>query len=157
MTQYSALTIAKWFIDKNQSLFEDKGTAPLTNIHVQCFLYFAQGYNLVMTDRPLFEEKLIKYKYGFAVREVYSKFKDYDNRGIENVPRVPNVELYKDTEAILNAVYRDFASFSCAKLVSMIKQGTSYQQTALRQAVTAELLRVSIEGKYLEEREDDND
>lgn len=145
---YKALDVAKWFLAYNERLKEEYGTDPITNIKLQCFLYYAQGFYYGMTDRLLFNEKLIAYKYGFAVREVYSNYKAAGNNGLVS-PQGIMTKFYADDEEILKQVYKEFSIYSAGKLVKMVKNEQPYNCCNKGDALNLGILKVFFYNQYL--------
>lgn len=145
---YKALDVAKWFLAYNERLKEEYGTDPITNIKLQCFLYYAQGICYGMTNQLLFNEKLIAYKYGFAVREVYSNYKNAGNNGLVSSQGI-TVRFSKDDEEILRQVYKQFGIYSAGKLVKMVKNEQPYTCAQKVEAVNLGILQTFFRQKYL--------
>jgi len=66
------MTIAKWFI----AWAEDE-QADLSNLKLQKLLYYAQGWMLRNTGRPLFRERIRAWSHGPVVPDVYHEFKAF--------------------------------------------------------------------------------
>lgn len=148
---YKALDVAKWFLSYNEKLKEEYGTDPLTNIRLQCLLYYAQGIYYGMTNHILFEEELIAYKYGFAVREVYMNYKAAGNNGLVS-PKGMAVRFKTDDEEILRQVYKQFGIYSAGKLVKMVKNQQPYRCCEMGDAVNMGILNVFFYNEYIRYR-----
>jgi uncharacterized phage-associated protein len=68
--QYSALTIAKWFIAWAEAEEEE-----LSNLKLQKLLYYAQGHHLARFGHALFEEPIQAWSHGPVVPGVYHEYK----------------------------------------------------------------------------------
>lgn len=81
---YSALDIAKWFLNYNLFLrnVDNEDTDDISNLKLQKLLYYAQGCYLAMYDAPLFKEDIVAWAHGPVVREVYDEYKAYGSGGI---------------------------------------------------------------------------
>lgn len=71
--QISAIDIAKFFLT----------LAPVSNLKLQKLVYFAYSDYLEKTSKKMFQEKIIAFKYGPVVEEVYHLYKDYGRSEIE--------------------------------------------------------------------------
>lgn len=145
---YKALDVAKWFLCYNEKLKEEYGTDPITNIKLQCFLYYAQGIYYGMTDQLLFNEKLIAYKYGFAEREVYSNYKAAGNNGLVSAQGM-FTKFKKDDEEILRQVYKQFGIYSSGMLVKMVKNEQPYNCCQKGEEVNLGILKTFFYREYL--------
>ena len=77
---YAALDIANWFLwynreqqleqlqDNNYDVYEG-----LTHLKIQKLLYYADGINLAITGKPLFEDKIYAWPHGPVIKNVYEK------------------------------------------------------------------------------------
>ncbi len=78
----SALEVAEYLLyldyktsEKDSSKRE--GWEPITNLKLQKLLYYCQANSLLSTTTPLFLDKIIAWKYGPVVEEVYNTYSDY--------------------------------------------------------------------------------
>ena len=71
----TALDVANFFIDSAKDT-ED----PMTNMRVNKYVYFAQGYALAKLGRPLFKDEIQAWEHGPVVPALYQLFKS-DTKG----------------------------------------------------------------------------
>ncbi|MEK7525024.1 MAG: type II toxin-antitoxin system antitoxin SocA domain-containing protein [Patescibacteria group bacterium] len=69
---YPASLIAKYFIWK--AAREGKG---ISNKKLQKLLYYAQAWNLVLNDKPLFKDNIEAWIHGPAIWSVYQEYKNF--------------------------------------------------------------------------------
>lgn len=117
-----ALDVAKYFIQKARSSDDTSGDRKqLSPLKLQKILYYAQGWYLANSSRPLFGEKIWAWKYGPVVREVYDAYHLY---GAQNLAGLGvNTELscdpnQKDRE-FLDLVWRMYGIEKADRLVDM--------------------------------------
>ena len=72
-SKVSAIDIAKFFL----------AMRPLSHLHLQKLIYLAYKAYLFEYSKSLFDEKIVAFKYGPVVEEVYQKFKKYGSEIIE--------------------------------------------------------------------------
>lgn len=74
---------------------------PITNLKLQKLLYYCQANTLLSSELPLFKNKIIAWKYGPVVKEVYEKYSEFKADFLYQKIRIPNNILS------LDKVYRD--------------------------------------------------
>jgi len=123
--EISAIDIAKLFLT----------LSPVTNLKLQKLIYFTYATYLEKTKRKLFPEKIVAYKYGPVVEEVYHLYKDFGRNRIEEtsdpvlylqeitVPmalaKMAMNENYKDILDTLKEVIELYWTKSASELVSI--------------------------------------
>lgn len=110
----SVLDIAKFFL----------AYSPVTNLKLQKLIYFAYATYLNATEKSLFPERIVAYRYGPVVEEVYRLYKNYGKKQINNddtrtfqlknlpisVP-MAKIALNDDSVNILNALRDTVATY----------------------------------------------
>lgn len=69
---YRAKDIARYIIN-----YSNKTGYCISNLKLQCLLYFVQAYFLIMEETPCFDDKMRAEDYGPVVPEVYGQYKEY--------------------------------------------------------------------------------
>lgn len=141
---YGALTIANWFILKNNSQremyeCEEFGAYEgLTHLKLQKLLYYAQGIHLAFTGKPLFREKIWAWRHGPVVEEVYQAFKSYGS-DIIDTPYGDQDEITRsisdlDGEAneTLELTYNNFAIYTAWQLRNMTHEDGTPWDTVIK-------------------------
>lgn len=124
--KYKAIDFANWFLwynevqklefcDDNYDVYEG-----LTHLKIQKLLYFADGVNLAINDKPLFEEKIYAWQHGPVVKDVYKILSKYgrdeipfDSANFEKIKRMnENEELHN----LLVMVYDSYAGYTAWQL-----------------------------------------
>ncbi len=88
--KYKAVTIANWFINKQNNHKTDGGEdskydlPPLDQFRLIKLVYVAHGYYLAMENKPLIEEKVLPWRYGPVIKEIYDEIKKYAYKEIDN-------------------------------------------------------------------------
>lgn len=113
----SARDIADFFLDLGS---RSSGEAALiSNLKLQKLLYYAQGYHLAMTGRPLFAERIEAWDHGPVVREVYQEYKRF---GCNPIPVMKSYEPTAFDEGLcrfLEDVHADRGGFTAWHLREM--------------------------------------
>lgn len=85
---YSAIAVANAFIEKAK----EKGIRDLTPMKLQKLVFYAHAWSLVMSNKPLFSDKVFAWPYGPVIESIYHEFKGH---GPTNIT-VPGTELKWD-------------------------------------------------------------
>lgn len=105
--------VANYFL-KRQDI--DAGDL-ISNMKLQKLVYYAQGFNLAITDEPLFVEPIEAWDHGPVCVPLYHKYKEYD-RGPIPVPwDVDAFSIFNEsTHKVLDMVHIYYGQFSAWKL-----------------------------------------
>lgn len=137
---YSALDIAKWFLNINRAQMNFEDSEYITNLKLQKLLYYAQGYYLARKNDPLFKEDFIAWEHGPVIRKVYDEYKKNGAKGIEYNEDF-NISIDRETEIILNEVYEKFGQFSAWKLRDMTHQEMPWRTTTRNDIISKEKIK----------------
>ena len=137
---YSALDIAKWFLNINGAQMNFEDSEYITNLKLQKLLYYAQGYYLARKNDPLFKEDFIAWEHGPVIRKVYDEYKKNGAKGIEYNEDF-NISIDRETEIILNEVYEKFGQFSAWKLRDMTHQEMPWRTTTRNDIISKEKIK----------------
>ena len=129
---YRAASIANEFLD----LASQKGRK-LTQIEIQKLVYFAHGWNLEYTEKPLIGELFEPWKYGPVVRTLYDAFRRFGSEPItakatswqtndagaiiEVTPSIQSTKSDEDENAIslVREVWKTYGALAPFKLVEV--------------------------------------
>ena len=71
--------VANWFLDR-----ADKDGKPLDPMKLQKLIYFAHGWHLALTSKPLINEHPEAWAYGPVIPSIYHRFKKYGRDAVQN-------------------------------------------------------------------------
>ena len=80
----------------------------LSNLKLQKLCYYAQGFCLAETGRPLFPERIERWQHGPVVRSLYHAFKEYER---QSIPFPDSVQLGDYPEIALELIDRVYATY----------------------------------------------
>lgn len=125
--QFSALQVAKYFVEKASSVDEND----LTNLKLQKLLYFAQSYFLKNKGKALFSEPIEAWEFGPVVRSVYETFKVCGAFPITGFDvKFEADSLPKEVTNELDKVWVAYFKYSANHLVTMThRTGSAWRQT----------------------------
>lgn len=75
---YKADDIAKYIVN-----YSNDNGIEITNLKLQLLMYYIQAYFITEKNQILFEDDLVKFRFGPVVRSVYSFYRCYTNQPIE--------------------------------------------------------------------------
>lgn len=111
MSDYTALDIAHWFINK-----ED-----MTPKKVQKLVYYAYSWFLVYFNETeddiefeLFDNNIEAWVHGPVVDEIYQKYKEYGYNPIKK--KYEGLEIEEETEEVLEEVWKKYGHLSADEL-----------------------------------------
>jgi len=113
MPGYTALDIAKWFVNAKD---REAGDA-ITHLKAQKLLYYAQGWSLVHLGGPLFAEDLQAWAHGPVAPSVFAHFRGH---GFDALPaqRVTR-RVTGDVAGLLEGVAGRYGIYSAKRLEAM--------------------------------------
>lgn len=126
----------------------EKKRSSLTPLKLQKILYLAQGWSFVWDNKPLFKEEFEAWQYGPVSTEVYSEFRKY---GRGEIPAYEGSSCLADREAreTLDAVWRDYASYSAFELVDLTHSQTPWKNADyLHQVISTEDIKSYFQSTY---------
>ena len=134
---HKAIDIAKTFLTFVNPEYGDF----LSNLKLQKLLYYAQGLNLALHHKALFEERIVAWQYGPVVEEVYHEFKGFSHGAIPQDESYNNEFLSDEEFDLLKEVYDVFGQFSATKLVEMTHNEMPWKTTSIRHEITHQKLK----------------
>lgn len=117
--------VADYFLSKTD---EEAGDV-ISNLKLQKLVYYAQGFTLAVTGKPLFNEPIEAWQHGPVVPDLYHKYKDH---GAYGIPAPTNVDFSKfssEIKEILDEVYDVYGQFSAWKLRNMTHGEVPWKNT----------------------------
>lgn len=115
----TAQQIADYFL----TLVDEEAGDALSNLKLQKLVYYAQGFSLAITGKPLFNETIEAWQHGPVVPSLYRSLKKH---GSEPVPSPENGidrgNYPAEVTELLDEVYSVYGQFSASKLRNMTHQ-----------------------------------
>jgi uncharacterized phage-associated protein len=118
---FKAADIANYFISQGKAKIPD-----LTPMKLQKLIYFAQGWHLALTDKPLIDEFLEAWPYGPVAPSLYHELKRYGSGVItEKIPsdlrpKSPHEPtLSQENTAFLDKIIEVYGKFDGPSLSNM--------------------------------------
>lgn len=114
MATYHAIDVARWFINRNQSVVDTMGGEKMTLLKLLKLLYYAEGCSLALDNGSLFSENILAWEHGPVVQEVYVHYPDAYNLafGEEDMVAVRAINENQTDREILEEVFDVFGRYS---------------------------------------------
>ena len=132
---HDALAVANFFLDRGAEF-----GVSVDPLKLQKLVYFAHGWHLAVTGRPLFWQTVLAWPYGPVIRDVYHEFKNYGRNAIDGRATVFDSETEElvpvgtnfgpITQTVLNRVWDAYKDHSGLQMSAMAhREGTPWHQT----------------------------
>lgn len=128
--------VAKYFL----SLVDEESGDSISNLKLQKMVYYAQGYNLAIHDRPLFHEPIEAWVHGPVVPELYRSFKQHGSEPIPFASANLNKFMAEEIE-LLDEMWDMFGQFSATKLRNMTHSEIPWKKTPTGEVIPRELMK----------------
>lgn len=145
----TADNVARWFLSRNNLKFIAEDTEYISNLKLQKLLYYAQGMNLALYGKPLFEDAIVAWTHGPVVESVYQTYKSNGSEGIKSFQ--PPIENFtEEEEDTLQFTQTNFGQFSAWKLREMTHNETPWLTTNRNQEISVTKIKSYFEEHYVE-------
>lgn len=102
---YNALDVAQYVI--NYAIERGK---PVSNLKLQKILYYIQAAFLVEEDTPCYNEKILNWRHGPVVKEVYDNYREYVDKDIKDIQKGYHKLIFDKKEVEFKFEYIEFSS-----------------------------------------------
>ncbi len=133
--EISANDVADYFLIKN----DDTAGELISNLKLQKLLYYAQGFHLAITRKPLFPEQIEAWTHGPVVPVVYHRFKSYGYNSLPAAGSAPSFD--REINSILDEVYQIYGQFSAWKLRDMTHEESPWKNATVPSIISHAALR----------------
>lgn len=150
--------VVNWFRVHNYGdMRHDDNVEALTQMKVMKLLYYAQGIMLAAFDRKLFDNDILAWRYGPAVREVHNKYSgrreivDFNADGMEPEAIEDFTELQSKDEVsiVLNTVQEAYGDKSARQLMQMTHNETPWQRTEQSDVISTDAIKAYFKAEVL--------
>ena len=127
---YNSFDIANKILQKGAQ--SDCGEL-ISNLKLQKLLYYMQGFHLAFFETPLFDDDIFAWQYGPVVPEVYFKYKQNGNSGIESEGNI--IELDDKEEKLFDEVFSVYGEYSAIGLMNLTHEESPWKDTPLGERI----------------------
>lgn len=117
--------VAKYFLSRQDVEAGDT----ISNMKLQKLVYYAQGFTLAITGKPLFMETIEAWEHGPVVPVLYRQYKEYGAGSIpppREAPEVISAHFDAAQLEILGEVYDVYGQYSAWKLRNFTHEETPW-------------------------------
>lgn len=108
---------------------------------MQKLLYYCQGFNLALTDNPLFPQRIEAWDHGPVVPDIYHEFK-VNGAGAIPIPNDFNPDaLSEDEQELVDEIYEVFGQYSAWKLRNLTHEEKPWKKTVVGHEISHKLLK----------------
>ncbi|NEP40401.1 MAG: SocA family protein [Okeania sp. SIO2H7] len=118
--------VAKYFLAQQDETAGDL----ISNLKLQKLVYYAQGFYLAISDRPLFSEPIKAWIHGPVVPELYEFYKEYGSNAIPCPTDIDWTKYDEETRSLLDEVYSVLGQFSAWKLRNMTHEESPWKEAS---------------------------
>jgi uncharacterized phage-associated protein len=129
--------VAEYFLSLND---EDAGDL-ISNLKLQKLVYYAQGFHLALSGKPLFAERIEAWTHGPVCPDLY---REYRVHGGNPIPRPAEIDFDKygaETRELLDEVYHVYGQYSAWKLRNMTHEEAPWKDASPGETISHESLR----------------
>ena len=112
----------------------------ISNLKLQKLLYYVQGFNLAIYEKPIFKEDIYAWQYGPVVPQAYHHFKTNWPGGII-VDEVNCVELSDEESVLISDVWNVYGQYSAYRLMVFTHDESPWKSTQINNIITHEKLK----------------
>lgn len=120
---YKAIDVAKALL-----YYADKKELPITNLHLQKMLYYAQGFSYAITGHELFSDDIYAWKYGPVVPDVYRHYKSFVSAPISEKSNIDDIKIDNISSIIIKKVSETIGSLDPWYLVEKTHQEAPWKK-----------------------------
>jgi uncharacterized phage-associated protein len=124
----NALAVANYFLEKGW-----KQGIPISPLKLQKLVYFAHGWWLGLTGRPLIDAPILAWTYGPVIPELYDEFRRFGSDPIVDRATVVNTNLQLEPASLtpeqraeltplLDKIWETYGKYSAIQLSNMTHQ-----------------------------------
>jgi len=130
---YSTSAIANWFLDR-----AERDNCRLDPMKLQKLIYFAHGWYLALSGKPLIDEHPQAWAYGPVIPSIYHKFKSFGRSAItqrawdldgvlkdgvfEAKMQIPSIGPDREMQEFLEQIWKVYGGYSAIQLSNLSHQ-----------------------------------
>lgn len=155
MAKYSAMTVAHWFLQRNEIAMNEKGAENLSLLKLMKLLYYAEGCYLAMHEgEKLFDEPIVAWSHGPAIESVFAAYEDPYILPFSEDDREDALSISDEDQALLEQVFDVFGAYSAWALRDKTHEETPWLEATdggqhLKGEINQETMRKYFETHYI--------
>ncbi|MQU07685.1 Panacea domain-containing protein [Pseudomonas helleri] len=122
---HSCFDVAKYFLAQSS---EDAGDL-ISNLKLQKLVYYAQGFSLALSGRPLFDEHIEAWLHGPVIPALYHHYKDFGSGHIPH-PVAFDLGIFTAQEReLLDEAYEFYGQYSAWRLRQLTHDESPWRES----------------------------
>ncbi len=128
-----SLDVAEYFL----LLEGDEGE--ISNMKLQKLVYYAQGFSLALTGKPLFDEPIEAWMHGPVVADLYHRFSEFGGNPIPLSNTFNPSVLSRDHRALIEEVFDVYGQYSAWKLRQLTHEESPWMDNYVEGSYSREI------------------
>ncbi|EEU31057.1 toxin-antitoxin system, antitoxin component, Xre domain protein [Limosilactobacillus coleohominis 101-4-CHN] len=155
---YNVFEIVNWLrVKNNADMRQNPNIEELTQMKVMKLLYYIQAASLSITNKRMFDNDIVAWKYGPVVEAVHEKYKGY--RGIvgeitdEDLRDYSKLQSDATASSILNSIYDVYGYSSAYDLMRQTHREKPWKETPQSEVISDESIKNFYSGVFVSDED----
>lgn len=155
---YNVFEIVNWLrVKNNADMRQNPNIEELTQMKAMKLLYYIQAASLSITNKRMFDNDIVAWKYGPVVEAVHEKYKGY--RGIvgeitdEDLRDYSKLQSDATASSILNSIYDVYGYSSAYDLMRQTHREKPWKETPQSAVINDESIKNFYSGVFVSDED----
>ncbi|WP_304133495.1 Panacea domain-containing protein [Limosilactobacillus coleohominis] len=155
---YNVFEIVNWLrVKNNADMRQNPNIEELTQMKAMKLLYYIQAASLSITNKRMFDNDIVAWKYGPVVEAVHEKYKGY--RGIvgeitdEDLRDYSKLQSDATASSILNSIYDVYGYSSAYDLMRQTHKEKPWKETPQSEVISDESIKSFYSGVFVSDED----
>lgn len=155
---YNVFEIVNWLrVKNNADMRQNPNIEELTQMKAMKLLYYIQAASLSITNKRMFDNDIVAWKYGPVVEAVHEKYKGY--RGIvgeitdEDLRDYSKLQSDATASSILNSIYDVYGYSSAYDLMRQTHREKPWKETPQSEVISDESIKNFYSGVFVSDED----
>lgn len=155
---YNVFEIVNWLrVKNNADMRQNPNIEELTQMKAMKLLYYIQAASLSITNKRMFDNDIVAWKYGPVVEAVHEKYKGY--RGIvgeitdEDLRDYSKLQSDATASSILNSIYDVYGYSSAYDLMRQTHKEKPWKETPQSEVISDESIKNFYSGVFVSDED----
>ncbi|KRM62669.1 prophage ps3 protein 01 [Limosilactobacillus coleohominis DSM 14060] len=155
---YNVFEIVNWLrVKNNADMRQNPNIEELTQMKAMKLLYYIQAASLSITNKRMFDNDIVAWKYGPVVEAVHEKYKGY--RGIvgeitdEDLRDYSKLQSDATASSILNSIYDVYGYSSAYDLMRQTHREKPWKETPQSAVINDESIQNFYSGVFVSDED----
>lgn len=155
---YNVFEIVNWLrVKNNADMRQNPNIEELTQMKAMKLLYYIQAASLSITNKRMFDNDIVAWKYGPVVEAVHEKYKGY--RGIvgeitdEDLRDYSKLQSDATASSILNSIYDVYGYSSSYDLMRQTHREKPWKETPQSEVISDESIKNFYSGVFVSDED----